>query len=109
MPFGRDSEGAGVTELQHKLDAWIKRANRAASKNDGSGGHHAGTGLIGVIADGQFGQNTEVALAVFQRWHGLSPSGFADADTLDQLELDSTLEASGFIDLASRKHPGGTP
>lgn len=92
MAFGKGSRGTGVRQLQGKLDAWIKEANGAAAA--GLGDH---TGLIGVIADGSFGANTEVALATFQRFQGLHPSGYADADTLVALDLPGNLEASGIV------------
>jgi len=90
MPFGKGSKGAGVKQLQQKLDAMIREANREAQQDGGPS-----TGLIGVIADGSFGQNTAVALAVYQRHHGLSPSGYADAATLRELGLDENLSAEG--------------
>lgn len=92
MAFGKGSRGDGVRLLQSKLDAWIKQVNREA---EASLGDH--TGLIGVIADGSFGSNTEVALATFQRFQGLHPSGYADADTLIALDLPGNLEASGIV------------
>ena len=85
MPFGKGSRGPGVQMLQQALDSWIKNAN-ATGQN---------TGLIGVVADGSFGQNTSVALATYQKWVGLSPSGFADEGTLSSLELSESLDADG--------------
>jgi peptidoglycan hydrolase-like protein with peptidoglycan-binding domain len=90
MPFGKGSKGAGVKELQQKLDSWIKETNDLAELGRGSS-----TGLIGVIADGSFGQNTAVALATFQRFNGISTSGYADEFTLRLLGLDRDLNADG--------------
>ncbi|MCB9706850.1 MAG: peptidoglycan-binding protein [Myxococcales bacterium] len=70
-------------ELQSRLDQWIKSTG--------------GTGLIGVIADGAFGSNTQVALATFQRMNGLSPSGYADGDTLETLGLGAETEADSIV------------
>ena len=58
-----------------------------------------GTGLIGVIADGSFGQNTQVALATYQKHHSLSPSGYADEDTLQSLSLPTDLEPDSPLDI----------
>jgi peptidoglycan hydrolase-like protein with peptidoglycan-binding domain len=90
MPFGKGSKGAGVKQLQQKLDAMIREANREAQQDGGPS-----TGLIGVIADGSFGQNTAVALATFQRFNGISTSGYADEFTLRLLGLDRDLNADG--------------
>lgn len=85
MPFGKGSRGQGVKALQRVLDSWIKETD--------------GTGLIGVIPDGSFGQNTQVALATYQRHKGLSPSGYADASTLQTLGFPDDMEADSPIEV----------
>lgn len=90
MPFGKGSSGAGVQLLQTELASWIEGANKEAAA-----GLCQPTGLVGLFADGDFGDNTEVALATFQRDRKLSPTGYADADTLRELGLRSTLNEEG--------------
>ncbi|HMU40191.1 MAG TPA: peptidoglycan-binding domain-containing protein [Pseudomonadota bacterium] len=85
MPFGKGSRGNGVVQLQQALNGWITSCHALG----------VDTGLIEVVADGTFGQNTAVALAAYQKSAGLPPSGYADQDTLLRLELDGTLEANG--------------
>ena len=107
MPFGKGAKGEGVKFLQQKLDSWIRKTNAAAESNS----LVSHTGLIGVIPDGSYGQNTTVALAAYQSRHDLSPSGYADATTLQALGIDPTLEANGTVgvlDLGSDDQPPGT-
>jgi len=87
MPFGKGSKGEGVKVLQRAVDRWIRDTNESG----------ADTGLIGLVLDGSFGQNTYVALATYQKSNGLSPSGFADSATLESLGLRPDLEANTII------------
>jgi peptidoglycan hydrolase-like protein with peptidoglycan-binding domain len=82
MSMKKGDRGDGVAELQRRLDAWIK--------------HKKPAGLIGVIDDGAYGQNTTVAVASFQKAAGLSPTGYADASTLAELDLPD-LDPAGTI------------
>lgn len=87
MPFGKGGRGNGVRLLQERLAEWIGELHA-----QGEGGD-----MQGLIADGAFGQNTQFVVAKFQQARGLSPSGYADAETLTALGLDENLPAGDYI------------
>jgi Putative peptidoglycan binding domain len=87
MAMSKGDRGPGVWMLQDKLDLWIQ----GVKEQGGS------TGLIGVTRDKSFGSNTQVALAAYQKACGMSPTGHADAFTLETLGLPPDLEAGSIV------------
>lgn len=87
MAFGKGARGAGVRLLQERLASWI------------GGLHEMGQGgdMVGLVADGSYGQNTEFVVAKFQGFAGLSPTGYADDSTLDALQIPGSMEVDGSI------------
>jgi peptidoglycan hydrolase-like protein with peptidoglycan-binding domain len=81
MSLQKGDRGPGVQQLQGCLNQWIQ----------GLKGGPEDTGLMGLVLDQSFGSNTQVALAAFQKARGLSPTGFADAATLEELGLSPDL------------------
>jgi hypothetical protein len=85
MSMHKGQSGEGVKMLQQKLDAWIQSAK----------GTSADPNLIGLVIDGQFGDNTVVALCAFQDFIGVDRNGFAGETVLGALQLSPGLEADG--------------